>query len=99
MSETTKELQAALKERYEILRELGRGGMAVVYAARDLKMNREVAIKVLLPDLAMALGPERFNREIEIAGHLSHPHILAVYDSGNAGGRLFYVMPLVRGES
>ncbi len=99
VSETTKELQAALKERYEILRELGRGGMAVVYAAHDHKMNREVAVKVLLPDLAVALGPERFNREIEIAGHLSHPHVLAIYDSGNAGGRLYYVMPLIRGES
>ncbi len=99
MSEFPTELQLALKERYEILRELGRGGMAVVYAARDIKMNREVAIKVLLPDLAMALGPERFNREIEIAGHLSHPHILAIYDSGNANGRLYYVMPLVAGES
>ena len=99
MSDFPQELQQALKERYEILRELGRGGMAVVYAARDVKMNREVAIKVLLPDLAMAMGPERFAREIEIAGHLSHPHVLAIYDSGNADGRLYYVMPLIHGES
>ncbi len=62
-------------------------------------MNREVAVKVLLPDLAMAMGPERFAREIEIAGHLNNPHILPVYDSGSAEGQLFYVMPLIRGES
>jgi eukaryotic-like serine/threonine-protein kinase len=99
VSDFPTELQDALKDRYEILRELGRGGMAVVYAARDLKMDREVAIKVLLPDLAVAMGPERFTREIAIAGHLSNPHILAIYDSGNAHGRLYYVMPLVRGES
>ncbi len=99
MSEFPAELQQALKERYEILRELGRGGMAIVYAARDLKLNREVAIKVLMRDIAVAMGPERFGREIEIAGHLSNPHILAVYDSGNANGQLYYVMPLIRGQS
>ena len=73
--------------------------MAIVYAARDLKMNREVAIKVLLRELAIAMGPERFSREIEIAGHLSNPHIVAIYDSGNVNGQLYYVMPLVRGEN
>ncbi|HEX7121055.1 MAG TPA: serine/threonine-protein kinase, partial [Gemmatimonadaceae bacterium] len=99
MSEISRQLQGALKERYQILRELGRGGMAIVYAARDLKMDREVAIKVLLPDLAAVMGPERFAREIAIAGHLSNPHILPVYDSGNANGTLYYVMPLIRGES
>jgi TolB-like protein/tetratricopeptide (TPR) repeat protein len=99
VSEFPAELQQALKERYEILRELGRGGMATVYAARDLKLNREVAIKVLLRDLAVAMGPERFAREIEIAGHLSNPHILPVYDSGNENGQLYYVMPLIRGQS
>jgi eukaryotic-like serine/threonine-protein kinase len=99
VSDIPVEIQDALKERYDILRELGRGGMAVVYAALDRKMNREVAVKVLLPDLAMAMGPERFAREIEIAGHLSNPHILPVYDSGSADGQLFYVMPLIRGES
>ncbi|HJU73959.1 MAG TPA: protein kinase [Gemmatimonadaceae bacterium] len=99
MSEIPTDLQEALKDRYQIVRELGRGGMAVVYLARDLKLQREVAIKVLIPDLAMAMGPERFNREIEIAGHLSHPHILPVYDSGSAEGRLYYVMPYVAGES
>ena len=99
LSEFPTELQEALKGRYEILRELGRGGMAIVYAARDLKMNREVAIKVLIRELAIAMGPERFGREIEIAGHLSNPHILAIYDSGNANGQLYYVMPLIRGEN
>jgi serine/threonine-protein kinase len=99
VSESPAELQQALKGRYEILRELGRGGMAIVYAARDLKLNREVAIKVLLRDLAVAMGPERFAREIEIAGHLSNPHILPVYDSGNENGQLYYVMPLIRGQS
>ena len=99
VSDSPAELQEALKDRYEILRELGRGGMAVVYAARDIKLNREVAIKVLLRELAVAMGPERFHREIEIAGHLSNPHILPVYDSGNANGQLYYVMPLIRGKS
>jgi eukaryotic-like serine/threonine-protein kinase len=99
VSDSPAELQEALKERYEILREIGRGGMAVVYAARDIKLNREVAIKVLLRELAVAMGPERFHREIEIAGHLSNPHILPVYDSGNANGQLYYVMPLIRGKS
>ena len=99
VSEYPSELQQALKERYEILRELGRGGMAIVYAARDIKLNREVAIKVLLRDVAVAMGPERFSREIEIAGHLSNSHILPVYDSGHANGQLYYVMPLIRGQS
>jgi serine/threonine-protein kinase len=93
------ELQEALKERYAILRELGRGGMAIVYAARDIKMDREVAIKVLLRELAVAMGPERFAREIEIASRLSNPNILPIYDSGIANGQLYYVMPLIRGES
>ncbi|MGQ0641332.1 MAG: protein kinase domain-containing protein [Gemmatimonadaceae bacterium] len=99
MSELPTDLQEALQSRYEILRELGRGGMAIVYAARDLKMNREVAIKVLLRELTVAMGPERFGREIDIASRLSNPHILAIYDSGNANGQLYYVMPLVHGES
>src|SRR5439155_165608 len=92
-------LQAALADRYTIERELGRGGMATVYLAEDLKHHRKVAIKVLKPDLAAALGPERFLREIEIAAGLSHPHILPLHDSGEAGGLLYYVMPFVEGES
>ena len=80
-------------------RELGRGGMATVYLATDLKHHRQVAIKVLNPELAAALGPERFLREIEIAARLNHPHILALHDSGDADGFLYYVMPYVEGES
>src|SRR2546425_6143810 len=92
-------LQSAVADRYAIERELGRGGMATVYLARDLKHHRKVAIKVLKPDLAAALGPERFLREIEIAAGLTHPHILPLHDSGEAGGLLYYVMPYVEGES
>lgn len=88
----------ALPDRYIIERELGRGGMAVVYLARDLKHHRLVAIKVLGPELSAALG-ERFLREIEIAAGLTQPHILTLHDSGEAGGSLYYVMPYVEGES
>ena len=92
-------LNAALAGRYAIERELGRGGMATVYLADDVKHHRQVAIKVLQPQLALALGPDRFLREIEIAAKLNHPHILALYDSGEADGFLFYVMPYIKGES
>jgi eukaryotic-like serine/threonine-protein kinase len=92
-------LTAALADRYAIVRELGRGGMATVYLAEDLKHHRHVAIKVLRPELAGALGPDRFLREIEIAARLDHPHILPLYDSGQAGEFLYYVMPYVEGES
>ncbi|MDQ2767764.1 MAG: serine/threonine-protein kinase [Gemmatimonadota bacterium] len=93
-------LKTALEGRYEIVRELGRGGMATVYLAKDLKHDREVAIKVLLPDLGMALGPERFRREIQLATKISHPHILALYDSGETPDHLlYYVMPFIPGES
>lgn len=92
-------LGAALGERYAVERELGRGGMATVYLARDCKHDREVAIKVLHPDLAATIGGERFEREIRLAGKLQHPHILGMYDSGAADGLLYYVMPFVRGES
>ena len=92
-------LQVALSERYTIERELGRGGMATVYLATDLRVDRQVAIKVLEPELAAAVGAERFDREIRIASHLSHPNIVPVYDSGEADGTLFYVMPFVEGES
>src|SRR5258706_7177156 len=91
-------LQAALPERYNIERELGHGGMANVYLAKDLKHPRSVALKVLKPELASSLGTDRFLREIEIAAGLTHPHILPLYDSGEAGGLLYYVMPEV-GES
>jgi serine/threonine protein kinase/Tfp pilus assembly protein PilF len=91
----------ALADRYRIERELGRGGMATVYLARDLRHERQVAIKVLRPELAAAIGPERFLREIAITAQLDHPHILPLLDSGRAGPEpfLYYVMPLVEGES
>jgi tRNA A-37 threonylcarbamoyl transferase component Bud32/TolB-like protein len=92
-------LKAALADRYTIEREIGSGGMATVYLAEDLKHHRKVAVKVLRPELAATLGVERFLREIEIAANLTHPHILPVFDSGEANGSLYYVMPLVEGES
>jgi len=92
-------LQAALGDRYTVQCELGRGGMAVVYGAQDCKHHRLVAIKVLRPDIAATLGPERFLREIEIAAPLNHPHILPLLDSGEADGLLYFVMPYVEGES
>jgi len=99
VSESVAELQAALVGRYRIEREVGRGGMSVVYLARDLKHDRDVALKLLRPELAVAVGPERFQREIHITAQLQHPNILPVYDSGEAAGRLYYVMPYVEGGS
>ena len=92
-------LKAALADRYTIERELGSGGMATVYLAEDLKHRRQIAIKVLRPELAASLGVERFVREIEIAANLTHPHILPLFDSGEADGFLYYVMPFIEGES
>jgi serine/threonine-protein kinase len=92
-------LRQALSDRYTIERELGRGGMATVYLATDGRVDRRVAVKVLHPELAAAVGGERFHREIQIATHLTHPNILPVYDSGEASGTFFYVMPFVEGES
>jgi len=92
-------LAAALADRYRLERELGAGGMATVYLAEDVKHRRRVAVKVFRPDLAAVLGVERFLREIETTANLRHPHILPLYDSGEADGFLFYVMPLVEGES
>jgi WD40 repeat protein len=92
-------LTEALRDRYAIERELGSGGMATVYLARDLRHERLVALKVLRPELATALGPDRFLREIKFAARLQHPHILPLFDSGAADGRLFYVLPYVDGES
>src|SRR5947208_2679446 len=99
MAEILARLKAALADRYAIDRELGHGGTATVYLAQDLKHGRAVAIKVLRPELAAALGAERFLREIEIAARLTHPHILPLHDSGEVGGFLYYVMPFVEGES
>jgi len=92
-------LSTALADRYTIERELGRGGMAVVYLAHDQKLDRPVALKVLRPELAASLGGDRFLREIEIAAKLAHPNILALHDCGEADGILYYVMPYVEGES
>ena len=92
-------LTTAVSDRYTIERELGAGGMATVYLAHDVKHDRQVALKVLRPDLAASLGADRFLREVRIAANLSHPHILPLYDSGEADGFLFYVMPYVEGES
>jgi hypothetical protein len=92
-------IEAALADRYRIERELGEGGMATVYLADDLKHNRKVALKVLKPDLAQMLGKERFLAEIETTANLQHPNILPLFDSGEASGFLFYVMPYVEGES
>jgi serine/threonine protein kinase len=85
--------------RYEIQRQLGRGGMATVYLAQDLRHHRLVAIKVLHGEIGLTIGPERFLREIEVAAHLQHPHILPLIESGEDDGRLYYVMPYVEGES
>src|SRR5215471_10519814 len=92
-------LTTLLADRYRIDRQLGAGGMATVYLAKDLKHDRDVALKVLRPELGAVLGPERFLSEIKITARLDHPHILTLIDSGAADGFLYYVMPLARGES
>lgn len=99
MTDSLERLRTALAGRYAVEGEVGHGGMATVYRARDLKHGRTVALKVLRPELAANLGVERFLREIEIAAQLTHPHILSLYDSGEAGGMLYYVMPYIEGES
>ena len=99
MTEPITALSEALKDRYRLERELGRGGMAVVWLAHDLRHDRPVALKVLHPHLGAAMGAERFQREIRLAARLQHPHILSVFDSGAADGLLWYTMPYVRGES
>jgi tetratricopeptide (TPR) repeat protein/tRNA A-37 threonylcarbamoyl transferase component Bud32 len=99
MADVLERLKAALADRYTIERELGSGGMATVYLAEDVKHERQVAVKVLRPELAAALGPERFHQEIKIAANLHHPHILPLYDSGDADGFLYYVMPYEEGQS
>ena len=99
MRQLPNRLQASLADRYRIERELGRGGMATVFLAHDLQHDRPVALKLLHPDLAMVLGPERFLREIRLCARLQHPHILAVHDSGSADGQLWFTMPYVEGET
>jgi hypothetical protein len=99
MAELRNRLETALSGRYTIGREIGRGGMAIVYLARDQRHGRDVALKVLRPELAVTLGPDRFLQEIRLAAGLAHPHILPLHDSGEADGLLYYVMPFVPGES
>ena len=99
MTDLRAQLQEGLSAAYTLERELGRGGMATVFLAQDLKHDRPVALKVLHPELAMSLGPERFLREIKLAARLQHPHILTVLDSGETAGRLWFTMPFVEGES
>ena len=99
MSDPIARLKSALQGRYEVLHELGAGGMATVYLAEDLRHERKVALKVLKPELAAVVGAERFLAEITTTAKLQHPHILPLYDSGEADGLLFYVMPFIEGES
>jgi serine/threonine-protein kinase len=100
MSDTQlQQLTSAIADRYHVRREIGRGGMATVYLADDLKHRRQVAIKVFSPELAAVLGKDRFLREIELTAGLTHPHILALYDSGLADGLAYYVMPYVQGQT
>jgi tetratricopeptide (TPR) repeat protein len=99
MAELRSRLENALRGRYTVGREVGRGGMAIVYLAHDLRLERDVALKVLRPELAVTLGPDRFLQEIRLAAGLAHPHILPLHDSGEADGCLYYVMPFCTGES
>ncbi|MFO0228772.1 protein kinase domain-containing protein, partial [Gemmatimonas sp.] len=99
MTEMLARLTVALAARYRVERELGAGGMATVFLAHDLRHERDVAIKVLHPDLGAALGAERFLSEIKTTARLQHPHILPLLDSGAADGLLYYVMPYVKGET
>jgi serine/threonine-protein kinase len=99
MTDPIAQLRTALAGRYTLGHELGRGGMAHVYLARDLQHDRDVAVKVLRPDLISSVSTERFLREIQIEARLQHPHILPLHDSGSAGGLLYYVMPYVQGET
>src|SRR5918999_93319 len=93
------QLAAAVADRYRVERQIGAGGMALVYLARDLKHDRNVALKVLRPELGAVLGTERFLSEIRVTANLQHPNLLPLFDSGSADGLLFYVMPFVEGES
>ncbi len=99
MTDQLDRLKAALADRYAVEREIGSGGMATVYLAHDVKHHRQVALKVLLPELAAVLGADRFLNEIRVTANLHHPNIVQLYDSGEADGDLYYVMPFVEGES
>lgn len=93
------DLQAAMADRYILERELGTGGMATVFLARDTRHNRKVAVKVLRPEIAGLIGADRFLKEIETTANLQHPNILPLFDSGRVEGTVFYVMPYLQGES
>src|ERR671930_2318233 len=97
--DSVSQLKSALGGRYEIEREIGAGGMATVYLARDVRHHRRVALKLLDPELGAVLGVERFLSEIKVTANLQHPNLLPLFDSGAADGLLFYVMPFVEGES
>src|SRR5512143_2223691 len=97
--DTATRLGTALADRYRLERELGQGGMATVYLAEDVRHGRKVAIKVLHPELAAIIGAERFLAEIRLTAQLQHPHVLALIDSGEVDGLLYYVMPYVEGET
>src|ERR671915_1141217 len=97
--DTLEQLRLGLAERFDIERQIGQGGMATVYLARELKHRRYVALKVLLPDLGFVLGKDRFLKEIQLTATLQHPHILPLFDSGEVDGLLYYTMPFVEGES
>ena len=99
MSDVATQLREGLSGRYHIDREIGRGGMATVYLARDPRHDRNVAVKVLEPDLGAVLGAERFLAEIKVTANLQHPNLLPLFDSGAVGGLLYYVMPFIEGES
>ncbi len=99
MTDITARLSTALADRYKVESHLGEGGMANVYLAYDVKHDRKVAVKVLRPELAAVLGAERFVQEIKTTANLQHPHILPLFDSGEADGFLFYVMPYIEGET
>ncbi len=99
MTDQLDRLKAVLADRYKLERQLGIGGMATVYLAEDLKHKRKVAVKVLRPELAAVLGAERFLQEITTTANLQHPHILPLFDSGEADGFLYYVMPFIDGET
>ena len=99
MSDIDSQFAASVGDRYRVDRQLGRGGMATVYLAHDLKHDRPVALKVLHTDLAASMGADRFLREIRLTARLQHPHILPIFDSGSDGGRLWYTMPYVAGET
>ena len=98
MTDLLDRLRSALGDRYDLERQVGEGGMATVYRAKDLKHERTVAIKVLRQELSVSLGADRFLREIRVADYLQHPNLLGLYASGESGGVLNYVMPFVEGE-